>query len=308
MGLRGWKVGLAACVALALAAPVLASIGYARHQARTDVLGDARLFAGEVLHRSEVTADQVQSAADRLTALPGEPCAPDHLALMRSIDVDSSYIQAVGHVEGNSLVCSSLSLAGAIDLGPPLLRGPSGAYLRPDVRLSPDDATSFVVIEQDGYAAIIHKQLPLDVSNDSSALSVATLSTPSGQVLTSRGVLDPSWSKRAVHGRTVQFVDHSHAVVVAGSKRWNIAAVAALAPQSLHTQMTRALQGLLPAGIVIGLVLAVLVLLLGRRRLALPAELRAALRREAAPRVPADRGARLAPGRRCGGAAPLGAP
>ena len=99
------------------------------------MLGDAKLYALEVVHRSETTADQVRRNADLLLADAGARCSPQQLALMRALDLGSSYIQAIGQVVDQRLVCSSQDAQAGVDLGPPAVRSPSGALLRPEVRL-----------------------------------------------------------------------------------------------------------------------------------------------------------------------------
>ncbi|MCU1599966.1 MAG: cyclic diguanylate phosphodiesterase [Frankiales bacterium] len=272
------RLVVTACAVLAAAVPVLLSLAYARHDARGRVQERARIYAAEVLHRSDSTAAQAQSAVDRLSALPGDPCSASHLALMREIDVDSSYLQAVGHVEGGRLTCSSLGEGGApLPLGPVTLTSPAGAELRTDVRLSQQGPT-FVVVEEHGYAAVLHKQLPLDVANDTGELSIATFSIPSGIVLTQRGEVSADAIRRSARGRVVTLVEDGRATAVAGSKKWYIGTVAALAPAALHREEARSRRLFLPIGLLLGLALAALVLLLGRRRLGTAAGLRAALR------------------------------
>lgn len=77
--------------------------------------------ANEVLLRTEFMGDQMEVAFDQIDRLGNQdPCGPDAIAAMKELDLSSSYIQALGHVSGNQLVCSSLAETGeVIDLGPP---------------------------------------------------------------------------------------------------------------------------------------------------------------------------------------------
>ena len=77
-------------------------------------------YARDLVLRIDETGRQVQSAVKRLEALGGPPCGPASIDLMREIDLGSTYIQAVGYVEGTRMLCSSI--AGperVLELGPP---------------------------------------------------------------------------------------------------------------------------------------------------------------------------------------------
>ena len=66
----------------------------------------------DVVHRSDATANQVSTSA-AFTQLQDEarrsgPCSPPSLALMKKIDVESSYIRkTIGHTSGTHMDCSS---------------------------------------------------------------------------------------------------------------------------------------------------------------------------------------------------------
>ena len=105
--------------------------------------------------------------------------------------VASSCIQAIGHVVGNDLACSSVEAGTAIALGPADIDEGNGVLERTNVVLPFAEASSFLVVERDGFAAIIHKNLPIDATTDAADVSLATFSNVSGQILTQRRLIRP---------------------------------------------------------------------------------------------------------------------
>jgi sensor c-di-GMP phosphodiesterase-like protein len=264
---------------VAIAAPILLAVYFANRTGRDVESNRALLYAKDVLRRSEATADQIGAAIDSLTAAQsGDPCSEANLLLMRRLDLGSSYIQSIGHISGNRLLCSSL-LGDELDLGPVDIIQPSGVKIRRSVSLPFAKGITFMVVERDGYAAIIHKDLPIDIGTEDTDVSLATLSSANGSIMTSRGFLKSEWvtSKHGVKEAT--FVDGDYVVGVAISQRFDIGSIAAL-PLTHVTDRTRAAAWILvPVGVFAGVGLAIAVLHLARIQLAMPAVLRTALRR-----------------------------
>jgi sensor c-di-GMP phosphodiesterase-like protein len=192
----------------------------------------------------------------------------------------SSYIQAIGHISGDQLICSSLERVGSrLNLGPVDITQSSGTRLRNNVELPFAPGSRFVVVERDGYAAIIHKDLPLDVTTDVMDLSLATLSKSTGRILTSRGSIEQEWLSALRSDAAKTFVSDEHVVAFAVSDRYDLAAIAALPVTHLYSRTRAAAMALVPVGIIAGIVLAFAVLYLARLQLAMPAVIRSALRR-----------------------------
>jgi sensor c-di-GMP phosphodiesterase-like protein len=114
------SIATLAVVLFAIMAPVLLALRIADDEAREDELSRALFYARDALHRSDSTTVQIDLGIRSLASEGHAPCSPENLALMRKIDVSSSYLQAIGHMSGDRLVCSSLGGQEAgLNLGPP---------------------------------------------------------------------------------------------------------------------------------------------------------------------------------------------
>lgn len=276
-------VATLAVALLAIAAPILFAVHLADKQALRAEMDHALFYARDVLYRSDSTADQVAAGVGKLVeAHAADPCATSNINIMRQIDLSSIYIQAVGHVDGTRMVCSSLGKVtiAPFDMGPVDIVTPSGNRLWLHVRVPFDTVNSYIVIEHEGYAAIVHRNLPIDVDQEEPEISVATFSKSDGHIITSRGYINPAWAQALLGGKSeASFIDDGHIVAVLGSKTHFIGSIAALPVSRLHNQSHAGARVLVPVGVAAGIVLAAAIFYLARLQLAMPAVIKTGLKR-----------------------------
>lgn len=183
-------ITLATAVA-AISLPIVLSLHVAERQGQETESLRALAYAHDVLKRSEETAQQLHTSIGKLVAVGGEdPCSDAHITVMREQDLASSYIQAIGHVKDDQWVCSSLGQAlGPLSLGKADLVTRLGVKTWVDVAIPFAPGTTFTVFEKHGFAAIINKQLPIDIVTKTPDTSLIAFSE--GRVIFSKGHLKP---------------------------------------------------------------------------------------------------------------------
>jgi sensor c-di-GMP phosphodiesterase-like protein len=267
---------------LAVAAPVFIAISMARNLSLDAESNSSLLYALDVLHRSEVTATQTGQGITRLVEAGfSDPCSDASIELMRQIDLSSSYLQTIGYVQDEHLLCSSLGRHSSpgLALGPVVHLTENNVALRDNVSFPFAPDNFFIVLEANGYAGVIHKDLPLDTTTHQQDVLLAVYSRGNLQQLTSRGKIKPSWMQREIKGGSTTFIDDGYVVSVVLSETYLIGAVAAI-PLRYLVNRTRSFSLLLiPIGLIAGAVLSFFVNRVTKTQFALPAVMKAALKR-----------------------------
>ena len=237
-------------------------------------------YARDILHRADGTTKQAQDAIARLENAGNSSCSPPELALMRQLDLTSSYIQAVGRVRDGILICSSLG-AVAIHLGKNSFVTPTGATVYPYVPIGEPGKSPLMAFGRNGYAALVHRDLPLDTWAGLSEMSLGIFqldrSLDSKPEL-AQGEVKRSWLLHLGSAGEVVFSDSTHLVAVARSSQFRLAAVAAVPISYLNARTNTIAWRLVPAGAIAGLALAAVILLAAQRQRSLGAALRYALK------------------------------
>lgn len=280
---RIFSISLAAIVALfAIAAPIAVSL-YISHQQSLDIETTSALsLADELQRRTDKTNAQIKDAFVELRKeKPTNPCSEDRIKLMREIGITSSYLPAVGYVANGRWMCSSLGHHGkGVELGPVDYVSTTGASVRMEVTLSIAPEMQFIMIEKYGYAAIIHRELPLDVFEDNRDVSLASVNTSTGLLLLKRGVFKKEWLRPLPKGGYATFFDGEYVVALRRSNDFDWTSVAAVPVKYVDVRSHKLSMVLVPIGILAGLLLVTAFYFLAKQQTSWPSVLRVALKRK----------------------------
>ena len=243
----------------------------------------ALLVADEVMRRTEETARQVHSVLTTLAAgQPSRACSVDEIALMRKLAVSASYLQGVGRVEANRLTCSSLGSPGAgVGLGAPDYISDRGIAIRAAATLPIAPQSRFIILEHGGFATIVHRDLIFDVSENTSGIALAVVSTSTQRIVASRGGYSITHWPRSIGKGDGVVLDTGDAIVaMRRSTTYDLTSVVAIPAESVAMVSRELKTYLVPIGVLAGLALASAFAYFAHRQVSVPALLRGALRRD----------------------------
>jgi sensor c-di-GMP phosphodiesterase-like protein len=271
-----------AIAAVAIAAPILISVRLAWDQSLSGERSRALGYSRDVLRRSEETAGQFAQAMDRLNHDHFPACSPDEIDLMRQIDLGSSYIQAVGRISGNALVCTSLDTKQPIPVGPPELITENGATERNNILLSIAGPHPLSVVSKNGIAILIDPELVVDTPTEGPDIAIAVFvpSSPSRTFIARKGEdIRSQWLKPIPKGTEISFIEAGYVISIARSAHYDFAVITAV-PELYAESLARQFAFVfVPIGLLCGAGLAWAVMYISRIRLSMPSVLRTAAKR-----------------------------
>lgn len=278
------RLVIAICASLVVGAlPIALSVLLAQRQGRQ--LEEERLldYATRVLYRSERASRQAYDGIDRLNqARNGDPCSPAQRALMAEIDLTSTDLQFIGYVQAGRILCSSMGNQGVGQRITSSTASPAskdGVVLYTQVRLPIAPGVTFTVVERNGYAAVIHEAIPLDVTTAADTVSLATYSTRNNTFRSVRGTVKKEWLSRANAKGSTTFDDGEQLVALVVSPNYPTVTMAAAPLSDSVLQTRKVMKVMLPFGVAAGLALGLVAFLVARRQMGMPALLRRALRK-----------------------------
>ncbi|SFN29408.1 sensor c-di-GMP phosphodiesterase, contains CSS-motif sensor and EAL domain [Dokdonella immobilis] len=266
-----------------IALPVLAALYLAHRQSMDAEIRLANTMAGEILRRADAAGDQAIAAYTELsTPEDGDPCSDARLKRMRDVDLNLSYVEVVGYVDKDRLVCSSLGRHGeGIPLGPVEFVSSRGASVRTsvDLGLGTGEDGRFLILQKGSLAAALHPEMLIDTFQDRKDIAVGIFGRTGRMRLSSRGEFETKWMSRLGGATSANFFDGRHLVTLLRSSHYDTVAYVAVPADYLRSRLYGFFSVLVPIALVLGALLSFGIVRLARQRASLPAELKAALRR-----------------------------
>jgi sensor c-di-GMP phosphodiesterase-like protein len=262
---------------VAVVAPIWISMQLAWNEALANTESRVQSQASDLVRRSEEADKQLNDAHSLLNAVHYPPCSPEEVALMQQLAVTSNYIQAIGRLSGNQLICSSIGPADPIDIGPANLVTDSGSEERFNVWMFKAQNHPLLVISEDGFAFIVDSSLmeDLPVTGPGISLGIFVPSLPQRNLIsTANGRISPSWAKTIPKGASSTFIDDGYVVSVVRAKHADIAAVAASPSVYIRDQVRPFAYIFIPLGLLCACGLVWAVAHITRTWLSLPYALR----------------------------------
>ncbi len=265
----------------AIALPILAALYLAHQQSIDEVSERASSIAAEILRRSDAATQQAFAAEARLhERARADPCSPEGVARMRDVALGSSYLQAVGHLVGNQVLCSSFEAqARPVDIGVPDYVTAAGEELRAAVDLGVSNDKRFIVLAKSGYAVAIDPATFITVPEVPLQYSLGMIGNQTGLVFSRRGEFDPKAGSDLRQLASGVHIVRSHLLVVQRSGSDNMLAYVAVPTALVQGRLRSAAMVLVPLGLLLGGGLVLVSYLLLRGQSSLPALLRRALRK-----------------------------
>jgi sensor c-di-GMP phosphodiesterase-like protein len=243
----------------AVVIPIWASIQLAWNESVSTEKALGLAYAHDVLRRAQETASQFATSIQQLNSDGFAPCSRGDVDVMHNLDLGSSYVQAVGRVDGNSLSCTSVDFGHPIPIGPPTLTTDSGVEERLNLQLIPGSTHPLNVLSRDGVAIIIDPSLVMDTPTQGPDVERAVFvpSTPNHELIAYVGEKFPQkWLEPRSKGSEETFLDSGYLVIATRSAQYDLAVVIAIPDHYIFQRVKRVAMFFTPVGLLCGVLLA----------------------------------------------------
>jgi len=267
---------------VAVTAPILISLELSWKEGLSNEGSLTLGYARDVVRRTNEMSQQVRDGTARINDAHLPHCSPPEIDLMRQVDVGSSYIQAVGRIEGNQITCISLGTNAPIDVGAPDLITSNNAAERLNARIPLAGNHPLLILSRDGIAFFLDPSLAVDTPTEGPNIAMAIFvpSSPNHAILGERNNdLKPEWFRTIPRGSSTTFRSSGYVVAIVRSANTDVAVIAAAPEGYVVKRVQRFAAIFVPLGLLCAVVLAWAVTRISRIRFSLPSVLRSAAKR-----------------------------
>ena len=213
-------------MALSICLPAGGIFYFFYKQEKQQEINELAFLAKEIARRASDTRIQIVDAFAELKRHDVH-CDDKGIALMQSISVSSTYLQAVGVFQDGKIICTSFGkLENGFDLGTGQGKTATGIQAWIHVNLPFSVKQTFNVYEKDGYVTLAHPGQVIDIHTQPN-VSLAVLVSNPVFISRSKGHISPDWIKAYQKNETQTLTVGSAIVSFHSVPEHNIAGMAA---------------------------------------------------------------------------------
>lgn len=245
------------CV-LSISASIFVSIHIAKNQAILKEVSRLEVITNSVLDRMRITHDQFVAFTNKSSKIPAsDACSTANVRKMQEEDVTAFFLQAVGHITGNTIDCSSIDIFKGMTLGEPYRVDKDGSRVWANLKNRIINSHPYAILERNGYVAIIVPQHTIEALGNPE-ISVGIFNIKSHVVIASRGKINHEWIANYQGNKPKTIIDHNKKYIIyIASNPTKILAVVTAIPMSEMSEVFKYYAVIfIPLGILIAIGLA----------------------------------------------------
>jgi len=241
-----------------IAASIYISIHIAKKQAILKETSRLAAIANSVLDRMHTTHDQFVAFTKKSSQIPAsEACSASNVKKMQEEDVSAFFLQAIGHVNGNIIDCSSLEIFNGMDLGEPYRIDKEGNRVWANLKSRTINSYPYAVLDRNGYIAIIVPQHSIEALGNQE-VAVGIFNIDHHVVFTSRGTVKQEWIEKYSGQKAKTIIDYTNKFIVyiAPNDTKTLAVVTAIPMSEISDEFKNLAVIFIPLGMLIAVVLS----------------------------------------------------
>lgn len=261
--------------------PTIFAIQLAKQQGLDAEKNNALSIAKNILLNTEKATNQFYIGINKLASLKSEGrCSDKNIELMRKMDFEFNRIRAFGVVFRDRLLCSSYGRYGeGFELGKADLVTSMNTSIRYRVTLPFIKPEGYIVLEKNGYAALIHRELPMDLISNANKISLATFIPELRQFGVMHGYINTEWIDRLGKRSEIIFLEDHYVIAIVRSSQYATGALAAIPIEHLEKRIYNFAIWLVPVGMVVGVIFSFIIIRIATNKISMPSMIRRALKR-----------------------------